>query len=124
MLQKHTNNTREIAAARQSDRADYRDRESFSGPAQAPARRGWADPPLINFYVNEEDIRFLGNEKYSFSEGDEVLVDSVHRRRVKVTSNNPSYCVAQGVLRQESLYIFPGYNLAVNIRGSPGGRTP
>ena len=29
---------------------------------------------FINFYVNEEDIRFLGNEKYSFQEGDEVLV--------------------------------------------------
>jgi molybdopterin converting factor small subunit len=29
---------------------------------------------FINFYVNEEDIRFLGNEGYSFQEGDEVLV--------------------------------------------------
>ncbi len=29
---------------------------------------------FINFYVNEEDIRFLGNEQYSFQEGDEVLV--------------------------------------------------
>jgi len=29
---------------------------------------------FINFYVNEEDIRFLGNEKYAFQEGDEVLV--------------------------------------------------
>jgi molybdopterin converting factor small subunit len=29
---------------------------------------------FINFYVNEEDIRFLGNEKYSFKDGDEVLV--------------------------------------------------
>jgi molybdopterin converting factor small subunit len=29
---------------------------------------------FINFYVNEEDIRFLGNEKYNFQEGDEVLV--------------------------------------------------
>ncbi len=29
---------------------------------------------FINFYVNEEDIRFLGNEKYSFQDGDEVLV--------------------------------------------------
>jgi len=24
--------------------------------------------------VNEEDIRFLGNDKYSFQDGDEVLV--------------------------------------------------
>ena len=29
---------------------------------------------FINFYVNEEDIRFLGNEKYAFQEGDEILV--------------------------------------------------
>ena len=29
---------------------------------------------FINIYVNEEDIRFLGNEKYSFKDGDEVLV--------------------------------------------------
>jgi molybdopterin converting factor small subunit len=29
---------------------------------------------FINFYVNEEDIRFLGNEKYSFKDDDEILV--------------------------------------------------
>ncbi len=29
---------------------------------------------FINFYVNDEDIRFLGNDKYAFKEGDEVLV--------------------------------------------------
>ena len=29
---------------------------------------------FINFYVNDEDIRFLGNEKYVFKDGDEVLV--------------------------------------------------
>ncbi len=29
---------------------------------------------FINFYVNEEDIRFLGNDKYAFQDGDEVLV--------------------------------------------------
>lgn len=29
---------------------------------------------FINFYVNEEDIRFLGNESYTFKDGDEVLV--------------------------------------------------
>ena len=29
---------------------------------------------FINFYVNEEDIRFLGNETYAFKEDDEVLV--------------------------------------------------
>jgi sulfur-carrier protein len=29
---------------------------------------------FVNIYVNEEDIRFLGNDKYSFQDGDEVLV--------------------------------------------------
>lgn len=29
---------------------------------------------FINFYVNDEDIRFLGNDKYAFKDGDEVLV--------------------------------------------------
>jgi sulfur-carrier protein len=29
---------------------------------------------FINFYVNEEDIRFLGNDQYAFKDGDEVLV--------------------------------------------------
>jgi molybdopterin synthase sulfur carrier subunit len=29
---------------------------------------------FINFYVNEEDIRFLGSDKYAFKDGDEVLV--------------------------------------------------
>ena len=28
----------------------------------------------INFYVNDEDIRFLGNDTYRFQDGDEVLV--------------------------------------------------
>ncbi|HEY0758336.1 MAG TPA: MoaD/ThiS family protein [Acidisarcina sp.] len=29
---------------------------------------------FINFYVNDEDIRFLGNDAYVFKDGDEVLV--------------------------------------------------
>ena len=29
---------------------------------------------FINFYVNDEDIRFLGNDAYTFQDGDEVLV--------------------------------------------------
>jgi molybdopterin synthase sulfur carrier subunit len=29
---------------------------------------------FINFYVNDEDIRFLGNDAYLFKDGDEVLV--------------------------------------------------
>ena len=30
--------------------------------------------PFLNIYVNEEDIRFLGNESYLFREGDRVLL--------------------------------------------------
>jgi len=29
---------------------------------------------FINVYVNDEDIRFLGNDKYEFKEGDEVML--------------------------------------------------
>ncbi|MGA7686195.1 MAG: MoaD/ThiS family protein [Terriglobales bacterium] len=29
---------------------------------------------FLNIYVNEEDIRFLGGNEYSFQEGDEVLL--------------------------------------------------
>jgi molybdopterin synthase sulfur carrier subunit len=30
--------------------------------------------PFLNVYVNEEDIRFLGNDTYLFQEGDRVLL--------------------------------------------------
>jgi molybdopterin synthase sulfur carrier subunit len=29
---------------------------------------------FLNIYVNEEDIRFLGGNKYAFQDGDEVLL--------------------------------------------------
>jgi len=29
---------------------------------------------FLNIYVNEEDIRFLGGDSYSFQDGDEVLL--------------------------------------------------
>jgi sulfur-carrier protein len=29
---------------------------------------------FLNVYVNEEDIRFLGGKKYTFQDGDEVLL--------------------------------------------------
>ncbi|MHB1021502.1 MAG: MoaD/ThiS family protein [Acidobacteriaceae bacterium] len=29
---------------------------------------------FINVYVNEEDIRFLGNDAYKFQDGDEVML--------------------------------------------------
>lgn len=29
---------------------------------------------FVNIYVNDEDIRFLGGDKYQFQDGDEVLL--------------------------------------------------
>jgi molybdopterin converting factor small subunit len=29
---------------------------------------------FLNVYVNEEDIRFLGGDKYAFTDGDEILL--------------------------------------------------
>ena len=74
-FQKHTNGTREIQSSAGNLPALITEIET-QFPAlkthlrdeQGQVRR------FINFYVNEEDIRFLGNEKYAFQDGDEVLV--------------------------------------------------
>ena len=74
-FQKHTNGAREIRSNAGNLPELIIDIET-SFPAlkthlrddQGQVRR------FINFYVNEEDIRFLGNEKYAFKDGDEVLV--------------------------------------------------
>ena len=74
-FQKHTNGTREIQSNAGNLPELIADIET-NFPAlkthlrddQGQVRR------FINFYVNEEDIRFLGNEKYAFKDGDEVLV--------------------------------------------------
>jgi molybdopterin synthase sulfur carrier subunit len=74
-FQKHTNGEREL----QSDAAHLpeliTDIET-SFPALKTHLRGEDGQVrrFINFYVNDEDIRFLGNESYTFQEGDEVLV--------------------------------------------------
>src|ERR1700730_12243376 len=61
-FQKHTNGTREIqSAARNLPQLITEIETSF--PALKPHLR-----------VNEEDIRFLGNDEYAFKDGDEVLV--------------------------------------------------
>jgi sulfur-carrier protein len=74
-FQKHTDGTKEIQSSAHNLPELITEIET-SFPAlkthlrdeQGHVRR------FINFYVNEEDIRFLGNEKYSFKDGDEVLV--------------------------------------------------
>ena len=38
---------------------------------------------FINFYGNEEDIRFLGNDEYAFKDGRRGVSHSLHRRRLK-----------------------------------------
>jgi sulfur-carrier protein len=74
-FQKHTNNVREIASAAANLPELVTDIEGRF-PALRPHLRGDDGQVrrFINFYVNEEDIRFLGNDKYAFKEGDEVLV--------------------------------------------------
>lgn len=74
-FQKHTNNVREIASSATNLPELVAEIESRF-PALRQHLRGDDGHVrrFINFYVNEEDIRFLGNEKYNFQEGDEVLV--------------------------------------------------
>ena len=74
-FQKHTNGTREIQSSAGNlpqliteIETTFPALRSHLRDEQGRVRR------FINFYVNEEDIRFLGNEKYSFQDGDEVLV--------------------------------------------------
>lgn len=74
-FQKHTNNVREITSVA-ANLPELISEIENRFPSLRQHLRG-EDGQLrrfINFYVNEEDIRFLGNEKYSFQEGDEVLV--------------------------------------------------
>lgn len=74
-FQKHTNNVREISSTASNLPELVTDIEGRF-PDLRPHLRGEDGQVrrFINFYVNEEDIRFLGNDKYSFKEGDEVLV--------------------------------------------------
>ncbi len=74
-FQKHTDNVREITSAAANLPELVTDIEGRF-PALRPHLRGEDGQVrrFINFYVNEEDIRFLGNDKYAFKEGDEVLV--------------------------------------------------
>lgn len=74
-FQKHTNNVREISSLAANLAELVTDIEGRF-PALRPHLRG-EDGKIrrfINFYVNDEDIRFLGNDAYAFKEGDEVLV--------------------------------------------------
>jgi molybdopterin converting factor small subunit len=74
-FQKHTNGAREIQSSAGNLPALITEIET-TFPALKTHLRDESGQvrKFINFYVNEEDIRFLGNEKYAFQDGDEVLV--------------------------------------------------
>jgi molybdopterin converting factor small subunit len=74
-FQKHTNGAREIQSSAGNLPALITEIET-TFPALKTHLRDESGQVrrFINFYVNEEDIRFLGNEKYAFQDGDEVLV--------------------------------------------------
>jgi len=74
-FQKHTNNVREITSTAVNLPQLVSDIEGrFPGLKPHLRAEDGQIRRFINFYVNEEDIRFLGNEAYNFKEGDEVLV--------------------------------------------------
>jgi molybdopterin synthase sulfur carrier subunit len=74
-FQKHTNGEREIQSKAEHLPQLIDDIET-KFPALKTHLRGEDGQVrrFINFYVNEEDIRFLGNDAYTFQDGDEVLV--------------------------------------------------
>ena len=74
-FQKHTNGEREFQSQAQhlpqlitDMETHYPDLKTHLRGEDGQVRR------FINFYVNDEDIRFLGNDSYQFQDGDEVLV--------------------------------------------------
>jgi sulfur-carrier protein len=74
-FQKHTNGTKEIQSAAENLPQLITDIENNFPALKSHLRDGDGKVRrFINFYVNEEDIRFLGNEKYAFKDGDEILV--------------------------------------------------
>ncbi len=74
-FQKHTNGTREIQSSAQNLPQLIAELETSFPLLKQHLRDGDGKVRrFINFYVNDEDIRFLGEDKYAFQDGDEVLV--------------------------------------------------
>ena len=113
-FQKHTNNTREIT----SEAANLPELiTEIEGrfPALRKHLRG-EDGQIrrfINFYVNEEDIRFLGNENYRFQEGDEVTVIEA-LPRIAVTLDGQAGRLLDRMLRREGL----NFRLQTKVTGA------
>ncbi len=74
-FQRHTGNVREIDSAA-ANLAELVTELESRFPALRQHLRGEDGQVrrFINFYVNEEDIRFLGYDQYAFKSGDEILV--------------------------------------------------
>jgi molybdopterin synthase sulfur carrier subunit len=74
-FQKHTNGTRDFqSSASNLDQLVSEIETSFPLLRQHLRGEDGKVRKFINFYVNDEDIRFLGNDQYAFKDGDEVLV--------------------------------------------------
>lgn len=74
-FQKHTNGAREIQSTAGSLPQLLTEMETAFPALRSHLRdENGQIRRFINFYVNEEDIRFLGSDKYVFQDGDEVLV--------------------------------------------------
>lgn len=74
-FQKHTNGAKEIDSDAANLPALVDDIETHFPALKQHLRDGNGKlRQFINFYVNDEDIRFLGNDSYAFKDGDEVLV--------------------------------------------------
>lgn len=74
-FQKHTNGTRDFqSSAGNLDQLVNDIETSFPLLRQHLRGEDGKVRKFINFYVNDEDIRFLGNSDYAFKDGDEVLV--------------------------------------------------
>jgi len=74
-FQKHTNGTREIQSSAGNLPQLITEMEATFPALRSHLRdESGQVRKFINFYVNEEDIRFLGNDQYAFKDGDEVLV--------------------------------------------------
>ncbi len=74
-FQKHTNGTRDFESkAANLDQLVTDIETSFPLLRQHLRGDDGKVRRFINFYVNDEDIRFLGNDQYAFKDGDEVLV--------------------------------------------------
>ena len=74
-FQKHTNGAKEIQSSA-ANLPQLIDEIEVTFPALKTHLRDETGNVrrFINFYVNEEDIRFLGGPEYIFSDGDEVLL--------------------------------------------------